>query len=91
MDLLMDEDSLLCHLYHSFSPSMEFVYIGCLHDTIQPMDQDTVTQALLETHNCVLLAPNTDERWHELLLPAWMSFGESFLWCGERWVRRGWE
>jgi trehalose 6-phosphate synthase/phosphatase len=48
-----DEDSLLRHLHHSSSPSMDFVYIGCLRDDIPPPDQDAVAQALLETHNCV--------------------------------------
>ncbi|XP_047089892.1 alpha,alpha-trehalose-phosphate synthase [UDP-forming] 6-like [Lolium rigidum] len=49
-----DEDSLLRHLQKSSSsPSMEFIYIGCLREDVPPADQDAVAQALLDSYNCV--------------------------------------
>ncbi|VAH88383.1 unnamed protein product [Triticum turgidum subsp. durum] len=49
-----DEDSLLRHLQKSSSsPSMEFIYIGCLREDVPVPEQDAVAQALLDSYNCV--------------------------------------
>ncbi|KAF0912587.1 hypothetical protein E2562_015277 [Oryza meyeriana var. granulata] len=62
-----DEESLLRHLQHSSSsPSMEFIYIGCLRDDIPLAEQDAVAQALLESYSCVpaFLPPDIAERYY---------------------------
>ncbi|CAI9761937.1 unnamed protein product [Fraxinus pennsylvanica] len=49
-----DEDSLLLQLKDGFGgDDIEFFYVGCLKEDIQPSEQDEVSQILLETFKCV--------------------------------------
>ncbi|GMH09204.1 hypothetical protein Nepgr_011044 [Nepenthes gracilis] len=48
-----DEDSLLLQLKDGLGEDVEVVYVGCLKDVIDPSEQDSVSQTLLETFKCV--------------------------------------
>ncbi|GAB2273125.1 Sesquithujene synthase A [Dionaea muscipula] len=48
-----DEDSLLLQLKDGLGEDMEVVYVGCLKEEIDPSEQDSVAQTLLETFKCV--------------------------------------
>ncbi|CAA3015205.1 alpha,alpha-trehalose-phosphate synthase [UDP-forming] 6 [Olea europaea subsp. europaea] len=49
-----DEDSLLLQLKDGLGgDDIEFFYVGCLKEDIQPSEQDEVSQILLETFKCV--------------------------------------
>lgn len=74
-----DADALLLQLKDSISSShasnMDFVFIGCLRDEIPVLDQDSVSQKLLESFNCVpvFLPPDLLSRFYH-------GFCKSHLW-----------
>ncbi|XP_047340710.1 alpha,alpha-trehalose-phosphate synthase [UDP-forming] 5-like [Impatiens glandulifera] len=52
-DFSWDEDSLLLQLKDGLGEDIDVVYVGCLKEEIDPIEQDEVAQTLLETFKCV--------------------------------------
>lgn len=48
-----DEDSLLLQLKDGLGEDIEVIYVGCLREEIDPIEQDGVSQTLLETFKCL--------------------------------------
>ncbi|GAB4857853.1 Sesquithujene synthase A [Ancistrocladus abbreviatus] len=48
-----DEDSLLLQLKDGLGEDAEVVHVGCLKEEVDPSEQDSVAQTLLETFKCV--------------------------------------
>ncbi|XP_068669780.1 alpha,alpha-trehalose-phosphate synthase [UDP-forming] 5-like [Aristolochia californica] len=48
-----DEDSLLLQLKDGLGEDAEVIYVGCLREEIDPIEQDDVSQTLLETFKCL--------------------------------------
>lgn len=48
-----DKDALVLQLKDGFSPDVEVVYVGCLKVDVDPIEQDEVSQLLLDQFKCV--------------------------------------
>jgi len=70
-----DEDSLLLQLKDGLGDDVETIYIGCLKEEIDPIEQDDVAQYLLDNFKCVptFLPP-------ELFTKFYHGFCKQHLW-----------
>ncbi|KAK1393362.1 Trehalose-6-phosphate synthase component TPS1 [Heracleum sosnowskyi] len=62
-----DEDSLLFRLKDGLTEDMEVLYVGSLSVEVNPMEQDDVSQVLLERFKCVptFIPPNLLEKFYD--------------------------